>query len=85
MNVKSNWLFVDMSCIQNSYFYSAVKKFSLPFGGWMNTGIVTFHCSYNYGSALQAYALHIAFEKLGHKATIKDPGGRTGTFSVWHA
>ena len=26
----------------------------------MNTGIVTFHCSYNYGSALQAYALQIA-------------------------
>lgn len=51
----------------------------------MNTGIVTFHCSYNYGSALQAYALQIAFEKLGHKATIKDPGGRTGTFYVWHA
>lgn len=38
----------------------------------MNTGIVTFHCSYNYGSALQAYALQIAVEKLGHKATIID-------------
>lgn len=38
----------------------------------MNIGIVTFHCSYNFGSALQAYALQTTIEKLGHSATIVD-------------
>lgn len=38
----------------------------------MNIGIITFHCSYNYGSALQAYALQVAIGKLGHAATIID-------------
>lgn len=38
----------------------------------MNVGIVTFHCSYNFGSALQAYALQTVIEKIGHTATIID-------------
>lgn len=38
----------------------------------MNIGIVTFHCSYNFGSALQAWAMQSAIEKLGHSATIVD-------------
>ena len=29
-------------------------------------GIITFHCQYNFGSALQAYALQTTLEKLGH-------------------
>ena len=36
----------------------------------MRIGIVTFHCAYNYGSALQAYALQRYLEKLGHQAWI---------------
>ncbi len=31
----------------------------------MKIGIITFHCSYNYGSALQAYALQRYLEKIG--------------------
>ena len=38
----------------------------------MKVGIVTFHCSYNFGSALQAYALQEAIRNLGHDATIID-------------
>lgn len=38
----------------------------------MRVGIVTFHCSYNFGSALQAYALQEVIRKLGHDATIID-------------
>lgn len=38
----------------------------------MKIGIVTFHCSYNFGSALQAFALQRTIEKREHKATIID-------------
>lgn len=38
----------------------------------MNAAIITFHCSYNFGSALQAYALQRSIEKCGHEATIID-------------
>lgn len=36
----------------------------------MKIGIVTFHCSYNYGSALQAYALQTYLKKCGYNAKI---------------
>ena len=35
-------------------------------------GIITFHCSYNYGSALQAYALQTFLNKKGYKTEIID-------------
>ncbi|MCM1535263.1 MAG: polysaccharide pyruvyl transferase family protein [Clostridium sp.] len=35
-------------------------------------GIITFHCSYNYGSALQAYALQTYVESLGYRVKIID-------------
>lgn len=38
----------------------------------MKAGIITFHCSYNYGSVLQAYALQRAIEKIGIEAKIID-------------
>ena len=38
----------------------------------MKIGIVTFHCSYNFGSALQAYAMQTVLEKMGHEAVIVD-------------
>lgn len=38
----------------------------------MNAGIITFHCSYNFGSALQAYALQTAIDSLGLHAKIID-------------
>lgn len=38
----------------------------------MRIGIVTFHCSYNFGSALQAYALQMAIRSLGHQSCIVD-------------
>ncbi len=38
----------------------------------MNTGLITFHCSYNFGSALQAYALQRAIEELGNQCLIVD-------------
>ena len=37
-----------------------------------NVGIITFHCSYNYGSALQAYALQTYVESLGYNVRIID-------------
>ena len=37
-----------------------------------NVGIITFHCSYNYGSALQAYALQTFIESLGFNVKIID-------------
>lgn len=37
-----------------------------------NVGIITFHCSYNYGSALQAYALQTYIESLGFQVKIID-------------
>lgn len=36
----------------------------------MKIGIVTFHCSYNYGSALQAWALQEYLKKSGYDAKI---------------
>lgn len=36
----------------------------------MKIGIITFHCSYNYGSALQAYALQTYLKKNGFDAQI---------------
>lgn len=38
----------------------------------MRVGIITFHCAYNFGSALQAYALQQAVESLGHTCRIVD-------------
>lgn len=38
----------------------------------MKIGIITFHCSYNYGSALQAYALQTYLKKIGCDAKIID-------------
>lgn len=38
----------------------------------LNVGIVTLHCSYNFGSALQTYALQTVVENMGHTATIID-------------
>lgn len=38
----------------------------------MKVGIVTFHCSYNFGSALQAYALQHAIASLGNESRIID-------------
>lgn len=38
----------------------------------MRVAIMTFHCSYNFGSALQAYALQRAIEMLGHECNIID-------------
>lgn len=35
-----------------------------------NVGIITFHCSYNYGSALQTYALKTLLEKNKYKVSI---------------
>jgi hypothetical protein len=38
----------------------------------MKIGIITFHCSYNFGSALQAFALQEAIRRMGHEAAIVD-------------
>lgn len=38
----------------------------------MNIAVITFHCSYNYGSMLQAYAMQTYLEKLGHNVRIID-------------
>jgi hypothetical protein len=38
----------------------------------MRIGIITLHCSYNFGSSLQAFALQTAIERLGHEAKIID-------------
>lgn len=38
----------------------------------MNVGIITFHCSYNFGSALQAFAMQAATQKLGHTSALID-------------
>lgn len=42
----------------------------------MRVGIITFHASYNFGSALQAYAMQTVVESLGHTAAIIDYRGR---------
>lgn len=36
----------------------------------MKIGIITFHCSYNYGSALQTYALKTLLENNSHSVNI---------------
>lgn len=38
----------------------------------MEIGIVTFHCSYNFGSALQAWALKEYLESKGHNVHVID-------------
>lgn len=38
----------------------------------MNIGILTFHASHNYGAMLQAYALKVIVEKLGHESHVID-------------
>lgn len=38
----------------------------------MRIGIITFHASHNFGSALQAYAMQAAICSLGHEAIIID-------------
>jgi hypothetical protein len=38
----------------------------------LDIAIVTFHCSFNFGSALQAYALQTAIKKYGHRIQIID-------------
>lgn len=37
-----------------------------------NIGVITFHCSYNYGSMLQAYALQQYLKKQGYNTKIID-------------
>ena len=41
----------------------------------MRVGIVTFHCAYNFGSALQAWALKRSIEALGHEVRTVDYRG----------
>lgn len=38
----------------------------------MKTGILTFHASHNYGAMLQAYALKVIIENLGHESHVID-------------
>lgn len=38
----------------------------------MRIGIITFHASYNFGSALQAYAMQTILTRLGHQVAIID-------------
>lgn len=41
----------------------------------MRIGIVTFHCAYNFGSALQTWALKRSIEALGHEVHTVDYRG----------
>lgn len=41
----------------------------------MKIGIVTFHCAYNFGSVLQAWALKHQLERMGHVACVVDYRG----------
>lgn len=41
-------------------------------GVHMKIGIVTFHCAYNYGSVLQAWALKSFLEQYGHEVHVID-------------
>lgn len=54
----------------------------------MKVGIVTFHCSYNFGSALQAFAMQESVGRLGHEPRIIDYRSRDfdqyGLFSLRH-
>ena len=38
----------------------------------MRVGIITFHCSYNFGSALQSFAMQAAVQRLGYAASLID-------------
>ena len=38
----------------------------------MNVGIITFHCSYNFGSALQSFAMQTATQSLQHTVALID-------------
>lgn len=42
----------------------------------MRIGLVTFHCSYNFGSALQTWALKHQLESMGHVVQVVDYRGR---------
>lgn len=42
----------------------------------MRIGIITFHCSYNFGSALQAWALKRVLEERGHQVSVIDYRGK---------
>lgn len=48
----------------------------------MRVGIITFHCSYNYGSVLQAYALQEAVRNLVDEVAIIDY--RSRDFNQYH-
>lgn len=53
----------------------------------MKLATVTFHCAYNYGAVLQAYALVNALQKLGHDTCVLDywPAKRLAAAkSVWN-
>lgn len=41
----------------------------------MHIGILTFHCAYNFGSALQAWALKLQLEKRGFEVRTVDYRG----------
>ena len=47
-----------------------------------NIGIITFHCSYNYGSVLQAYALQKYLIKQGYNVKIIDY--RSKNYNMYH-
>lgn len=47
-----------------------------------NIGIITFHCSYNYGSVLQAYALQKYLTKCGY--TVKIIDYRSKNYNMYH-
>lgn len=42
----------------------------------MRIGIVTFHCAYNFGSVLQAWALRRQLSRMGHEVRVVDYRGR---------
>lgn len=48
----------------------------------MKIGIITFHCSYNFGSALQAWALQKILIGMGHDVSIIDY--RSRDFNFYH-
>lgn len=48
----------------------------------MHVGIITFHCSYNFGSALQAYALQTAISSIVDDVKIVDY--RSRDFNQYH-
>ena len=54
----------------------------------MKIGIITFHASYNFGSALQAYALQHLLQTMGHEPSIIDYRSadqqQYDLFSIYH-